>query len=123
MAVTSRLRRPTRVFVIPGSWQGLLRKGNIDLTARPVVRNPNGSISTVESISFWHDEIVIGKHRGVEVLMPKVIGNRVVGDKQADAHFNSTGRHLGMFANWHQADRYAVALHNWQAKYYAKYIR
>jgi hypothetical protein len=118
------------VFVIPGGAPGLVIRGNIDLTSRPIVRNADGSISTVRSVS-WRHKITRGRPvddnapvgRFLEVLMPSVVGNRVISDRAADDHFLSTGQHLGMFDNVAHANAYSQRLHVWQAKFYAKYLK
>jgi len=82
--------------------KGLLKEGNIVLSDREVVRNKDGSISTVKSIS-------IGTPQG-EVLIPTVIGGKIVTDKEAIAHFKKTGEHLGVFATPEDATAYAKFL-------------
>jgi hypothetical protein len=91
--------------------QGLLVPGNIDIHDRPVVQNSDGSISTVRSIS-------IGTDQG-EVLIPTVVGNKVVSNEEAIAHYKQTGQHLGIFDNEADATAYAQSLHNEQAQEYA----
>jgi hypothetical protein len=89
---------------------GLLDKGNIDLNKRPVVKNKDGSISTVRSMSFEED--------GKEVLIPTVVGNKVVSDKEAIAYYRKTGEHLGKFDSPKAADVYAKTLHEQQGDKY-----
>lgn len=84
--------------------------GNIDLHHRPVVHNKDGSISTVLSMS-------IGTDKG-EVLIPMVVGGRVVSDKEAVRHYQQTGEHLGIFRTPAEADAYAQRLHERQAAEY-----
>lgn len=84
--------------------------GNINLHDRPVVHNRDGSISTVRSMSF-------GTDRG-EVLIPTVVGGRVVSDTQAVEHYRQTGEHLGIFRTPAAATAYAQSLHNDQAREY-----
>jgi hypothetical protein len=96
--------------VTPPSIPGLLRPGNIDLYSRPQVNNPDGSTSTVRSISF------ADKPNGHEILIPTVVGGRVVSNADAINNYYRTGQHLGMFANAQYATRYANELHNDYAK-------
>lgn len=90
--------------------EGMLRPGNIDLAHRPVVHNPDGTISTVRSIT-------VGTPRGF-VLLPTVVGNRVVSNEAAIDHWRQSGQHLGTFASEQAADRYAQQLHESQARLY-----
>lgn len=90
--------------------KGLLEPGNIDIHNRPIVHNPDGSISTVRSIS-------VGTDRG-EVLIPTVVGDRVVSNDDAIRHYQQTGENLGYFDNADDATVYAKALHEEQAKEY-----
>jgi hypothetical protein len=91
---------------------GLLVPGNINIHQRPVVRNRDGSISTVRSASFEDDD-------GRNVLIPTVIeGRGVVPMQQAVEHYRQTGQHLGMFDKPENADAYAQSLHEQQAGEY-----
>lgn len=101
------------LYVLPGTWTGLLTVGNIDLNHRKVVHNPDGSISTERSIS-----IGVG---GSEVLIPTVVGGKIVSNAAAIAHYEATGENLGTFNNPANADAYAVALHSRQESYYASH--
>jgi hypothetical protein len=82
--------------------------GNIDLSRRPHVRNPDGSISTVRSMSFGED--------GREILIPTVSDDgRILSDEDAIALYHRTGKHLGMFATPAQADSAGRAIHESEA--------
>jgi len=87
---------------------GMLVPGNIDLLHRPRVKNADGSISTVRSMSFEED--------GVEVLVPTVSNDgRILSDEAAIANYQKTGEFLGKFKNAAAATSYAESLHRQQA--------
>jgi hypothetical protein len=86
---------------------GLLELGNIDMSNRPRVTNADGSVSTVRSIG-----VNVG---GKEVLIPTVVGNRVVSNADAIAEYKRTGKHLGVFDTPEHSDQYAQKLHESEA--------
>lgn len=96
----------------PQAPNGMLKQGNVDLSKRPVVKNPDGTISTVRSITVTLPD-------GKAVLIPTVVGGRVVSNQEAIQHFKQTGEHLGIFKDETAADQYANALHEQQAQIYA----
>lgn len=90
---------------------GLLKPGNIDLFARPVVKNPDGTISTVRSMSV--------NFGNGEVLIPTVSPDgQLLSTQDAIRLFRQTGQHLGIFSTPAQATQYAESLHRQQAKQY-----
>ena len=94
---------------------GQLDKGNIDLTNRPTVKNSDGSISTVRSITVSEGKTA--------VLIPTVIRKpdgtgKVVSNNDAIKHYKRTGEHLGKFDSINNANSYAEQLHKDQAKRY-----
>lgn len=90
--------------------EGMIAPGNIDLAHRPTVHNPDGSISTVRSITVGGDN---GSY-----LLPTVVGNRVVSNDDAIKHWQQTGEYLGAFDTEDAADAYAQSLHEEQAGAY-----
>lgn len=94
-----------------GPFPGMVSQGNIDLSARPKVKNSDGSYSTVRSMSFENN-------KKQEVLVPTVVGNKVVSNKTAMQEYGKTGKNLGKFDTPAHADMYAKALHKAQDQYY-----
>lgn len=92
-------------------YPGMIERGNIDLASRPVVRNEDGSISTVRSIGVNID--------GAEILIPTVSPDgRILADEEAIQLYRDTGKHLGKFQRWQDSDAYAKRLHDDQALIY-----
>lgn len=95
----------------PSSPQGQVTPGNIDLGARPVVANPDGSYSTVRSISVGDN--------GKTVLIPTVSDDgRIMSNQDAIQQYLHSGRHLGIFDSQANADAYGERLHEDQARRY-----
>ena len=89
-----------------------IEEGNIDLSKRPVVKNADGTISTVRSMS-----VGIG---GKEVLIPTVSEDgRIMTESEAIKQYLDTGRHLGKFNSVEEANAYATKLHEDQARMYS----
>lgn len=97
-------------------WQrglGQYGLGNIDLYNRPQVRNADGSISTVRSMSFNDGQN--------EVLIPTVSNDgRILSEDEAIDNYFRTGQYLGKFKTVDDANNYAQRLHNEQERYYTK---
>lgn len=90
---------------------GIITPGNIDLYHRPIVKNKDGTISTVVSMSF--------NDQGKEVLIPMVSDDgRIMEVQEAINHYRRTGKHLGIFDSPQNATAYAKSLHESQAKLY-----
>ncbi len=90
-------------------------QGNIDLTKRPIVKNKDGSISTVRSMSFFEPE------SGLEVLVPTVSDEgKIMSDEDAKSYYYKTKKHLGKFRSPEDATAYAKKLHEQQEKLYGK---
>lgn len=62
--------------------------------------------------------ISVTDEQGRVILLPTVVGNRVVSNNQAIQHWRRTGQNLGVFRNEQLADSYARMLHDQQARYY-----
>lgn len=90
---------------------GLTHRGNIDLNARPIAHNSDGSISTVRSLTFTNPD-------GSAVLLPSVVGPHVVSNEDAWQHYMQTGENLGSFRDEGSADAYAQLLHLQQDRLY-----
>jgi hypothetical protein len=110
MTMVNQLLQPQKpIYQVP---YGLVKPGNIDLASRPVVRNPDGTISTVRSASFG-----IG---GKETLLPTIAesGARILSNKEAVDQYKRTGQHLGVFESPEAATSYANMLHFLQERMY-----
>lgn len=89
-----------------------IEAGNIDLENRPVVKNQDGSISTVRSISIESD--------GKTYLIPTVSDTgKIMSNEEAVQQFKETGKHLGAFGSEEEAGTYAKELHQAQEQRYA----
>ena len=85
---------------------GLIESGNISLGDQPVVKNADGTTSTVRSMSFTDD-------KGRVILVPTVAhdGSGILSDDDAWKQYLKSGKHLGVFGDQSSADVYAKKLH------------
>lgn len=105
--------RVAQSFADLNSPRGLMEHGTIDLGTRPVVRNPDGSISTVRSFSV--------NFGNGEVLLPTVSDDgRIVSEDEAIRMYQNNGRHLGIFDKPDNATSYARQLSRSQAERYGR---
>ena len=95
---------------------GQFGAGNIDLYNRPQFVNPDGSVSTVRSMSFndGTGEILVptvGVH-------PQTGKPYIMSDDEAINRYYNTGEYLGKFNSVDDANNYALRLHYQQSKLY-----
>jgi hypothetical protein len=95
----------------PGKPVGMVAPGNIDLAHRPIYKQPDGRISTVNSIGVEDED-------GKQVVIPTIIDGKQVSNKEAWAHYLQTGEFLGKFDTVANANQFARDLHRAQAEYY-----
>lgn len=111
--------RTQPLFMAPGPAQGLATPGNINLKQLPVIKNPDGSYSTVNSQSFYDDKVGSPTY-GKEVLVRGIMNGKRVEDQFKDdkagtaalkQQYYRDGLHLGAFSDGDAADAYATRLH------------
>ena len=96
-------RKATVETKVPGQ----IEAGNIDVSKITPVKNKDGSQSTVKTISVGID--------GQEVLIPTVIGGKIVSEEKAIETYLRTGNHLGKFKTEKDATAFAKKLHEKEA--------
>lgn len=84
--------------------KGLLQKGNIGEGINERVRNPDGSTSTVRTLSF-------NDGRG-EIVVPTVFDGAVHSDDDSIERYYRTGKHFGFFDSVDNAIAYSKSLHD-----------
>lgn len=89
--------------------------GNIDLYNRPQLRNMDGSVSTVRSMSF--------NDGNGEILVPTIAFDNagkpyLMSDDEAINRYYNTGEYLGKFKTVDAANEYASRLHRQQEHLY-----
>ena len=95
---------------------GQFGRGNIDLYNRPIYKNEDGTISTVDSVTFEVD--------GKFIVLPTIVrdgksgARRLESDEEIWNHYVKTGEYLGEFDTLEEANGYAQKVHSAQAYYY-----
>jgi hypothetical protein len=90
--------------------RGVVQPGNINLSQRPMIRNEDGSVSTVASMGVNFD--------GREMLIPMATERGLLSEDDAIRQYMATGQHLGQFASPEASTRYAKWLSSDQAGMY-----
>lgn len=109
-------KRQMSGFIGSGGWMaapdGMLTAGNINLHNRPRVKNPDGTISTVRSITMDMAD-------GGAILLPTVSNEGTIMEpREAAEYWRKKGQNLGTFSSVEAANRYAQQLHQAQAGEY-----
>ncbi len=78
-------------------------RGNINLGKLPRVSNPDGSYSTVKTITIEED--------GKTILIPTIINGKAVSNEEAIRSYHSSGKHLGKFNSEQEAEKYDAQMH------------
>ena len=100
----ARVPRKPPTMARPYIPPAFIEPGNIDLFAQPIVKNKDGSTSTVDSFST--------NLEGIEHLLPTVMPDgRHLSIEDAIREFQRTGSHLGTFQTPSDATNYATQLH------------
>jgi len=86
-----------------GDPAGLLEEGNVDLSKRPRIPNPDGTYSSMLSKSFE----LLGKQVLIPTIGPE---GELLKDEEAIDRFLDTGEHLGAFKSPEAATAYAQRL-------------
>lgn len=103
--------KPLYVNPVSGQIAGMSAPGNTDLSKLPVVKNPDGSYSTVYSTSF-NDSLPGSPTFGKEVLLRGILNGAKTDDIKALVNnYRKTGQHLGVFNNPDAATKYGIQLH------------
>lgn len=93
-------------------YAGLVTPGNINLGKRPVVHSPDGSYSTLRSMTVTDDD-------GKATLLPTVSPDgRIMSNDEALKMYRDTGQHLGIFQNEDLANQAGEKMHRQQAFLY-----
>ena len=82
--------------------------GNIDVSKRGPVPTGGGQVATVRSIGI--------EENGEHIVIPTVVGNKIVSDDEAVQHYHETGEYLGKFKDQASADTFAQTLHESEEK-------
>lgn len=91
----------------PAGFPKPIIEGNLPLGVKYKVKNRDGSISTVRTISIGVD--------GGEVVIPTVLKGRIVSDEEAIRHFEETGANFGTFRSPEEAKAFSEWLHDQHA--------
>jgi hypothetical protein len=89
----------------------LIETGNINLTNRPVVKNADGTWSTVRSVYFETPQ-------GVVVVPTVSDDGRIMSNSEAWKRYQLTGKHLGIFGSTNAAELFSRKLHEEQERAY-----
>jgi hypothetical protein len=83
----------------------MIEPGNIDLNNRPLISTPGKPGYKSSELSFSR-----GTDKG-EVLVPRVVDGKMLGEDEAWQHYIETGEHMGIFDKPENADNYADSVH------------
>ena len=93
--------------------KGRTGEGNIDLFNRKPYVYEDGSVATVESISFRDED------EGKEILIPTIVDGKRLTKDEAIEHYYNSGEYLGKFDTVEEADEYGERLHRQQEALYS----